>query len=93
MGPAFYKFLRYVAFEHFERSSNSDPESEVRLKSAVMRLWRCKISAVLQRAIARLILSKSTRVSQMLQSSFPTASADISDVQTGSYVCFEMSGL
>ena len=78
MGPAFHKFLRYVAFEHFERSSNSDPDSEDRLKSAVMRLWRFKISAVLQRANARLILSKSTRVSQMMQSSSPHASTDFS---------------
>ena len=44
MGPAFHKFLRYVAFELFERSSNIDPESEDQLKSAVGCTTLCKHS-------------------------------------------------
>ena len=67
VGAAFYDFL-----ELFHRISpagglNTDLEQEFFLKQRLKQLWIGKISVCLQRANARLILSKSSRTQQVAQ--------------------------
>ena len=58
MGQSMQNFLRRTATELFNRSWNYDLETSPDLKSKLVRLWPAWVSSVLQRASARLLMSK-----------------------------------
>ena len=74
MGSAFSSFLGKLSMELFSRQNNSDPEVQNHFKSR--QLWNSKISVCLQRASARLIISKISRSQQANQRWAPSIGVD-----------------
>ena len=56
-GKALQSFLKLTATEYFNRSWNYHPDTYLDLKSRLIRLWTVRISAVLQRANLRPLMS------------------------------------
>ena len=65
MGPKGSKMLKELALRHQQQSRNHNLSQESRAN--LIRIWRVKISACLQRANARLIISKSNRLKRNLR--------------------------
>ena len=61
-GTKLQKFFRKVQLEFFKNVNNSDPDLEREVRNKLLHLWTTRISCVLQRANARLIVSKLSRV-------------------------------
>ena len=59
LGPEASKLLKNLAGRQIESENHS--------RSSLIRIWRVKISAALQRANARLIISKSNRIRRFLR--------------------------
>ena len=65
LGPECSKMLKNLAGRRYQLCSESDTENFSR--SSLTRIWRVKISAALQRANARLIISKANRIRNNLR--------------------------
>ena len=77
-GSEFSLFLNKLANELFRREPNSDVEMEGVFKQKLKNLWINRISCTLQKANARLILSKISRTQQSVQRSAPRVAVDFS---------------
>ena len=58
MSNSLKSFLKKLVQEYFRNFSNTDPDAEREMRSRLLSLWSARISSVVQRANARLILSK-----------------------------------
>lgn len=77
-GPAVTRALQRLATRYFQSNTcGNDPESTAR--STLMRYWRTKISCCLQRANARLLLSKANRVRAHTRQTAPPNAPDLSE--------------
>ena len=75
-GQSFTKFLKSLSMEFFRRATNTDADMERHFSNRLLTLWTNKISCTLQRANARLLLSKISRTQQTLQRNAPRANVD-----------------
>lgn len=70
MGPALSSSLKALAIR-FHRVLLADPAPDLSARSTLIRYWRVRISACLQRANARLILSKANRINSRSRQGHP----------------------
>ena len=82
VGKSFHALLHSLSLELFRRSPNSDTELEIKMKAKLINLWRTRISLTLQKANARLLLSKISRTHQSTQRSSPTTMVDFSTISS-----------
>jgi hypothetical protein len=60
-GPALTKYIKHLASRQHQLSTNC-PENDITARSTLVRYWRTRIACGLQKANARLIISKSNRI-------------------------------
>ena len=80
-GPAFQRHLKYLASRYTQNISGSSENDDLN-RSTLIRYWRTKISCCLQRANARLLISKANRIRANLRQGSPPNVPDISETWT-----------
>ena len=70
--------LHQIPFELFRSSANSDLNTESTLTGKLIKMWKTRLSCVLQKANARLLISKLSRTQQAMQQGSPPTLIDFS---------------
>ena len=78
LGKRIDKMLKDLANRYFRSIQNQDPEFNA--KSVLMRYWRSKISCCLQKANAKLLISKENRIRANTRQGTPPNAPDLSEV-------------
>jgi hypothetical protein len=78
-GPFFTKYLKQLASRHFYILLGNN-DADITARSVLVRYWRTKISCCLQRANARLLLSKANRVRTRTRQGTPPNAPDLSEI-------------
>ena len=77
-GPIFTKYLKRLASRHFQFIS-LNYETDISARSTLVRYWRTRISCCLQKANARLLISKANRVRANMRQGTPPHAPDLSE--------------
>lgn len=80
-GPVFSKYLKYLAARHLQLISWSN-ETDISARSTLVKYWRTRISCCLQRANAKLLISKANRINSNLRQSSPPNAPDLAEPWT-----------